>query len=209
MGKSLDIAANFIFKLHAVGVQHVTPTIKLYPVMDGIYVTSRDQNAILDFLAQTYHDCASEFLATPQIDFLHRFLIRGALAFGPIVHGATVPPAAFQQPNGVVLNITNNAPYLASILIGLPMVQSHETEKKAPPFGLYVHESARSFSPPNTDPIHFRWWKWGLRFNSQSWPPMRLEIDDYFRRCLENWNSIEYEKEKIKVHQEMAMQYFT
>ena len=138
----------------------------------------------------------------------HRFLVRGALSFGPIIHGSSVPAAAFQQPNGVALNIANNATYLSSILIGLPMVQSHETERKAPPFGIYIHESARAFSPPNVPPLHFRWWKWGSRFNSVCWPRMGVEIDDYFTRCMDNRYSIEYEKEKIEVHREMARQYF-
>jgi hypothetical protein len=209
LAKSLDIASNFIFKLHILAVKNGNQALRLYPVMDGIYVTCPDQDVILEFLSRTYHDCAEEFIKTPQKKFEHKFLIRGALAYGPIIHGSTLPAGIFQQPNGPLHAIASNAKYLSALLIGIPMVQSHEYERQAPPFGIFVHESARSFSPPlPAKPIHFRWWKWGYRFNSAYWPKMKKELANYFSHCMNSRFSIDYEKEKIEMHSEKANQYF-
>jgi hypothetical protein len=89
------------------------------------------------------------------------------------------------------------------------MVQAHESEKEAPPFGLFIHESARNFSPIGQKPIHFRWWKWGFRNNSLIWPSMHKEIKDYFNKCLSNRFALAYSKDRIEAHLEMADQYFS
>ena len=53
MGRSLDVAANFIFKLHIAVLEsldalpdHQRRNIYLYPVMDGVYFVTNDQPAL-------------------------------------------------------------------------------------------------------------------------------------------------------------------
>jgi hypothetical protein len=212
MGRSVDQAANFIFKFHVAACQNTKPLMHLYPVMDGLYATSPDQDEMLDFLAEVFDACAGEFLATPQADFQHRFLPRGALSFGPTIHGSALSPNATQPGWGPVISFSSNVQYKASILIGLPMILAHGTEKLAPPFGLYVHESARSFCPPKCQPIHFRWWKWGMRTIAghapANWTGLSVEVADYFQRCHDNSYAIEYDECRIATHKEMAAQYF-
>jgi hypothetical protein len=40
-----------------------------------------------------------------------------------------------------------------ALLIGMPMIHAYQTERQAPPFGIFVHESARSFAPGNEVPL--------------------------------------------------------
>ena len=206
MGRSLDIAANFIFKLHVSAVKASASGLKLYPVMDGFYATASRQQDMVAFLGTLFDQCAEEFIATPREQFQHRFIIRGALAYGPVIHGQALPASATQPPNGSDPFAANPA-YKSSILIGLPMVQAHLSERKAPPFGLFVHESARSFAPTGSEPLHFSWWKWTQQ-NSQRWTNLYDELIDYFGRCRSHAMPIEYEEARIDLHEKMTKQYF-
>jgi hypothetical protein len=150
MSKSISITANFIFKLHIAALRAKLQGITLYPVMDGFYASSASRNQMMDFLRGVYRSVAEEFNSTTEQ--FHRFAIRGGLAFGPVIHGSGVGQCA--------LEIAANPAYSNSVLLGLPMVQAHLSEHDAPPFGVFVHESARTFAPNGTEPLHWIWWVW-------------------------------------------------
>ena len=147
------------------------------------------------------------FINTPAGEPLHRFIVRGALAYGPVIHGASVPNIAVQAP-GMAPNVfATNQPYKAAIMLGLPMVQAHEWTRQAPPFGIYVHESARSFAPPGQPPLHHVWWKWGAQGNP-TWGALPAALTAHYVWCRQNARAIQYEADRIAAHEEMASQYF-
>lgn len=206
MGRSIHMAANFIFKLHTAAVLAPAPGIRLYPVMDGLYASTQDQNALLAFLRSVFQQCAQTFIDTPQNEPLHRFMIRGALSYGPIIHGADVPSTAFRQaaapdPFGT------RPDYKNSIMLGLPMVQAHECEQLAPPFGLYVHESARSFAPPGQQPLHHVWWRW-TGINDAVWNNLPAAVDAHLEWCAQRPRALQYAADRIETHRQMAREYF-
>ena len=130
MGRSMDIAANSIFKLHIAVLEsldalpeHQRDNISLYPVMDGVYFVTNDQPALFRFLRRLFGCLAREFIETAEMR--HRFLVRGALACGPVVHG-------FQLPEGASSVLHDHGKYRDSILVGLPMIQAYLTERLAP-----------------------------------------------------------------------------
>jgi hypothetical protein len=148
MSRSLNITANFVFKLHTAALQAPnTAGLRLYPVMDGLYIASSNQAAILDFLRSVFSAIAETFIN--ETENMHRFIVRGALAFGPVIHGANVKSSAAK-----VFGTPAGGNYKDAILLGMPMVQSHLAEKDAPPFGIFVHESARAFAPAGAVPLH-------------------------------------------------------
>jgi hypothetical protein len=201
MSRSLNITANFVFKLHVAALQAPNAGVSLYPVMDGLYVSSPAQQAILDFLRSVFTDTAETFVG--EQENLHRFVVRGALAFGPVIHGAAVPSNVSNVFNSPVRNQYKNA-----ILLGMPMVQSHLAEKDAPPFGLFVHETARTFAPTATAPLHHVWWHWRTGNNMQVWNELPAALTTYFEWCRKRPGSILYDKERIEVHADLARQYF-
>jgi len=207
MGRSLDISANFIFKLHLAALHAPSASVRLYPVMDGFYASSPNQQTMLDFLTGVFEQCADTFISTPTTSSFHRFIVRGALAFGPVIHGHTVPNSAAQPPGAPASIFTANANYKDSVLIGLPMVQAHLCEKLAPPFGLYVHESARSFAPQGQSPVHFTWWRWGSH-NNPYWSSLLRELRNHYQWCKQRAQAIEYEEDRIEAHEKMVNQYF-
>ncbi len=201
MSRSLNITANFVFKLHTAALQAPHEDLHLYPVMDGLYVASSNQVAMLNFLRSVFVAIAETFVN--ETENLHRFVVRGALAFGPVVHGTDVPPAAaaaFGSPAG--------SDYKRAILLGMPMVQAHLAEKSAPPFGLFVHESARTFAPDGDVPLHHVWWKWINPSNYAVWNLLPAALEVYFKWCHARSSSILYDANRIAVHEELAKQYF-
>ncbi len=205
MGRSLDIAANFIFKLHVAALQAPAAQVTRYPVMDGLYVASAIQQSLLSFLRSVLEECGDLFLNT--IEPFHRFIVRGALAYGPVIHGASVPDAAVQAPSTAQNVFAANPSYKVAIMLGLPLVQAHESERLAPPFGIYVHESARSFAPPGAAPLHHVWWTWGHP-GIRTWAALPVALTSHYAWCRQRARAIQYEADRIAVHEEMANQYF-
>ncbi|TAK41017.1 MAG: hypothetical protein EPO27_20065 [Betaproteobacteria bacterium] len=201
MSRSLPITANFIFKLHASALLAPNAGVTLYPVMDGLYAATPNQATIFEFLRAVFVEVANEF--NQAADPLHRFIIRAALAYGPVIHGTAVPANAsnpFQSAAGTA--------YKNAILLGIPMVQAHQAERNAPPFGLFVHESARAFSPVGTNPLHHVWWKWVNPNNAQIWNTLRGNLQTYYQWVKQRPNLLLYDADRIIVHEGLVEQYF-
>lgn len=196
MTRSIRITANFIFKLHIAALQAANHHVRIYPVMDGFYVASQNRTYMLDFLRTVFSEVATEFNATAQPH--HRFLIRGGLAFGPVIHGNGVGPCANE--------LQNDETYRNAILLGTPMVQAHLSEQLAPPFGVFVHESARVFAPPGTEPLHWIWWKWGTS-GQQVWDTLKLRLAEHLEWCKGRAQAILYDASRIEAHKKMVEQY--
>ena len=199
MSNSMKITANFIFKLHIAAMQAPHAGIRIYPVMDGFYASCPSKAEILDFLRSVFSEVAATFEAETEPRF--RFLIRGALAYGRVVHGESLPAATSHTLAGVPA-------YRDQILLGMPMVQAHLAEEGAPPFGIQVHESARTFAPAGAEPLHDTWWTWDNAATHAVWVALLPALNEYFAWCEERFVRINYESDRIAAHRAMARQYF-
>jgi hypothetical protein len=199
MSRSLSATANFIFKLHAAALKARRTNVQLYPVMDGFYAASADQSSMLDFLREVLTLLAKEFNHQKRPE--HRFAVRGGLAFGPVVHGRSVPQKA--SPS-----LASSPMYRDSILLGMAMVQAHQCEASAPPFGVAVHESARTFAPSGQTAMHNSWWRWSNGSNSPVWKQLEKELPAHLAWCADRAIPLGYPAERIAAHKEMVRQYF-
>jgi hypothetical protein len=84
--RSIGSAANFVYKLHDAALQASGPGLRLYPVMDGFYVSSPERSLLAAFLRAVFLSVAEEHTSQPRERF--RFVIRGAVAKGTIYHGS-------------------------------------------------------------------------------------------------------------------------
>lgn len=199
MSAALKVAANFIFKLHIAALQAPRPHVRIYPVMDGFYASTPAKDEMVEFLRSVFSQVAATFNAETEIRF--RFVIRGALSYGPVVHGSSLPPQCSDA-------LANHPPYRDHLLLGMPMVQSHLSEAWAPPFGVYVHESARAFAPAGALPLPDRWWSWDHNTTHASWTVLPQELEAYYDWCDARAGKIDYSRERIAVHRRMAKEYF-
>jgi len=89
MDNSVRTCANFIFKFHSAIIKGKNGmNIVSYPVMDGVYLTSKIKQDILTVISKVFILLARDFIDEPKNKY--RFLIKGALSYGPIIHGVTV-----------------------------------------------------------------------------------------------------------------------
>ncbi|WP_337995862.1 hypothetical protein [Oleispirillum naphthae] len=204
MSRSLAESANFISKFHMAVSKNINDDILIYPIMDAVYATSTKRTSMTDFINALFSDMFSEFSNEPKE--IYKFIIRCSLAFGPVIHGKDIPDSAFQKTAGTIdKNNWIEMKYRESILLGIPMIQAHQSERHAPPFGVFIHESARSFAQGSTNPIPLSWHKW---FDDADGCNKHKEVEKYFSWCRQNSFRIGYAEEKIDLHDKMAKQYF-
>jgi len=200
MSKSLEQSAIYMLNLHvAVDEEMNRDKITHYPVMDGVYLTTDDQDAMLDLLADVFSKLAKDNIENQPTKYT--YVPRASLSYGPILHGENIGEDANAD-------FINGSSYAESLLLGLPMIQAIENESKAPPFGIYVDQSARAFSP-NDDPIEKRWYEWFRHFDDDISDLLLQTLDEYYDWCRLNSYSLRYSKEKIAQHKEKAEQYLS
>lgn len=208
MENSVNTCAIFIFKLHTAILEAVQKEckIKVYPVMDGAYLTAQSTQELQKALFYIFSDLANSFIS--ESENYHRFLIRASVAYGPVIHGDSVA-------TNISNSLSSNENYKNSLLLGLPMIQAYTSEQKAPPFGVLIHESARVFHPESEEPFRFKWWKWwkcpSILENGQSnikADELYGAIKSYFQHCEQHSMELDYSIDKIKIHRQAADEYF-
>ncbi|MFZ2525077.1 MAG: hypothetical protein WAW87_07150 [Candidatus Ferrigenium altingense] len=199
MGRSLSISANFVFKLHIAALSAPRDNIQIYPVMDGFYASSTSKEAMIKFLRSVMASVGQTFLDTTVP--LHRFVVRGALAFGPVIHGSQVPDVIDPA-------LVGYDAYKSSILLGQPMIQANKAEGIAPPFGIYIHESARAFAPIGQQPFHHVWLRWVNPDVGDIWNNLLEQLNAHYAWCLERPNRLLYQPARIAAHKDLANEYF-
>lgn len=205
MSNSMYMSGNFIFKLHATVLEKKLEDIKLYPIMDGVYITTPSKDTLIKYLVSVFRELADGFMAETKNEY--KFMAKASVSYGPIIHGQSLSAETsriFEQYNE----------YVSHLMIGLPMVQSFMSEVEAPPFGVFIHESARAFSS-DSEPFQFRWWKWFRflpNFNIQQKNnyanDLLKQLGDYYKWLNNHSYELGYKKERIQAHKEMLDEYF-
>lgn len=137
MTRSTITAANFIFKLHAAVLDawrnEKYQNVFVYPVMDGAYITAARKDDIEKILVRIYSGIAE--LQIKEGNPIHRFILRGSISFGEVIHGHHVPYSASKV-------FETDLGYKNNILLGPAMISAYSGEGKAAPFGIYIDDSA-------------------------------------------------------------------
>lgn len=194
MSNGVKASSIYICKLHVAILESKTESLNIYPVMDGAYVTSTSEDEMKNFIRKVYARMTELFVGTEE---RYRFVVKGALAYGPIIHGRTVDEkcsAIFRE----------NKAYMNSIMFGQPMIQSAKNESLAAPFGLYCDESVRQVS----ETFSHRWYKWYLQESETNITKLKEALAEYFEYVEKHSYEIDYKKDRIAEHKEKCYQYF-
>lgn len=202
MTRSLATAANFIFKLHDAALSSPHEGLTLYPMNDGVFAAGDKILLIKDWLAGTFERVS---LADMQVgdDWRKVFLTRAAVAYGPVAEGRNLgePASPTLQANPDIRD---------AILVGAPVVNAFLHERHTGPFGIYVHESARTFNPPTEQPWYngsfMRYWS---KDSKPQWvTDTETLIDQYLAFCRKHTNELEYHVDSINLHEALAHEFF-
>lgn len=204
MLRSLRIASNFVMKLHvaALRASEAFP-VDLYPVIDGVYVCSDSQSTLLRFLNTVYSGLAVTFIL--ETNPLHRFQIRSGLAYGPIVRGREALNCADE--------LRKHEGHTNQILLGPTMTQAYQIERQSAPFGVALHESARTFAPAGEEVMSGTYWKWWKSHCKAGDNLLALELFNslktHYEWCLKHTVALSYQKADIERHMLLADEYFS
>jgi hypothetical protein len=92
------------------------------------------------------------------------------------------------------------------------MVQAYQMERAAPPFGIAVHETARTFTNSGSDRLFtgkwFRWWQRREQVDAIAVPALFKAINSHFDWCSSHSDELDYSPDRLKEHRRMSEQYF-
>ncbi len=203
MGRSLFQTANFIGKIHtaAFTAAHDREGARVYPVIDGCYITAGQQEIFESVLRTTMLSLANAFVSEEKMS--QRFLVRGGIAAGRIIPGAELAKGSN--------TLQQRAGYKGAVALGTAIGQAYMAEAKAPPFGYFVDITARSFAAGKKQPftsVYWRWWDDGREKDVRRREIILSELKAYYRWVASNHRGLEYPVAAYEEHRERAFEYF-
>ena len=181
---SLTKATIFVMKLFSMA-NHAKNDVDIYPSVNGFFAVHENQEEFLNFAKKFFLSTYEKLFEKARND--HRFLIRGSIAYGNVVIGK---------------HITRIYPFKDNIIIGDAVSQAFKSIQKAPPYGIYIDETARLF-PTRVNSIqyvYYRWFSNGLTFGKS--------ITGHLDWCKEHSYSNLYDTNEIEKSILLAQDYF-
>lgn len=217
--RSLHQAANSVFKLHSAFsiARQGLSSVRCYPVMDGVYVTSPTRADMQNVLKSVFTELAREFINRPGIKNMH--MMRAGLAFGPTLHGADIDDEAFY---GTYHSYTTTREMFEKsalddvrrhVLLSPAMVLAYEAEHRAPPFGVFVDDSAKNYpqltegSGGGFQSSLYQWWS-GDEAARQTAAKLYEQITFYLSKSKTHAVGLQHPRETIERHRMLAEEYF-
>lgn len=218
--RSLHQAANSVFKLHSafsIARRNLT-TVRCYPVIDGVYVTSPTRREMQEVLKLAFSELAIEFINRPRIKNMH--MMRAGLAFGPTLHGADTDDEAFfgldrggYLTTREVFESSDLDDVRRHVLLSPAMVLAYSAERKAPPFGIFVDDSAKSYpqlvenAGGGFQSSLYQWWT-GDEAAREIAGKLYEQIRFYLSKSETHSVGLQYSRERIERHTLLAEEYF-
>lgn len=198
MAGSIRRAAEIIGVIHIAGIRAARKHgIKAYPVIDGIYLVGKEKQQFRSATNLVMRTLAATFLAQEPD---HRFLVRGGIAYGRILHGAEI--------SKLHADLGENKSYSSCLALGISIGQAYAAERKAPPFGYYVDTTARSTASAAASPYISAFHRWWRRDESHAASSFGEELDKHFQYLRERHRELEYPPDRLDEHRAIAHEYF-
>ena len=196
MLRSFSQSTIFMGKLHCAlnDLQYKFRAIKIYPVMDGAYIVSKEREAMVGFIKYLFKYLGEVFVSANKPE--NCFLVRGCLAFGPMIDGELID-------KGVNRQLAENVEYKNKLLFGFPMILAYNGERKAPPFGIYLDTTVRVAANRELSGIWYKWCKdMVLKEKIQN------GLKSYFQWAKSKSLELMYDEDKIENHEKLSTQYW-
>lgn len=195
MSESFERSANQILRFHSAVLKSNMDSVIVYPIMDGVYLSAKDLETMKHSINSIMTNLARVFIGEQTVD--HQFIVRGALARGFVMHGKNITPYVCPE-------ISPKTEYKKQLLFGMPMIQAMTSEHKAPPFGIYIHESARVFRG-----LQGKYYYWTTDADDVKIPELKDKLNKYFEGTINRRFSLELEEDKINNYKDRVKEYFS
>lgn len=184
---SLSKISNFIFKMYSYVSEANNGGLEIYPLMDGFFATHKDKTTFFKFVDRFFSMIFLNFTSENRNE--HKFMIRGGVAYGPVVVGKAMEhPYYFKD----------------ALLIGSPVVQAYAGERQASPFGVYLDESIRTFpsAKESIPSVYYQWKDYNLPQDIST--NKYKKIEKYLNWCRDKSKLILYPEDRIDEHLKLA-----
>jgi class 3 adenylate cyclase len=178
MATSMEKTANAISRIHTATYLAVTQhgyKPDLIGINDGIFICSPSKVEITQIVRSALIHLAARFVS--KNDPQDRFLVRCAIAYGPTFSGKRLAEQLPGYKKGTV------PATLDHVVFGPPVIQAYRAEHESPPYGVAVHESARSFAPETTRPFRSTLWRWWQPDDAGKFSKATPGCQDHSRTC--------------------------
>lgn len=164
-----------------------------------MYACSVDRGALRVFLRGVFRDLAHEFINQPRDEF--RFIARGAVAKGKIYRGSGLEDDASWV-------LRDHPQYRDALFVGKAMGRANAAERDAPPFGVFLHDTAQDVGDTG-EPFPFDyWWRWFTDEDSELVGGLRKAMNSYYDWCARAAGNIHYSVSRSRYHRGQASLYF-
>lgn len=202
MSRSLAQSSNFIAKFH-VAVQRTAHRManqpSIYSAMDGAYILFDTGEDARDFIRRFFSYMSQAFINDEP---KHQFLVRGGLAYGDVYEIKSILPALSEGDR----NLFSEIP----LVMGFAVIQAHLAEKDAPPFGIFIHETAREVCSNGVRLFSGSWFRWFVaKSQKQLYHKLKRKVADYFKWCRGHYLEIGYEIKALERHELASEQFFS
>jgi hypothetical protein len=214
MGTSIHKTANFLARLHmavAESRNKIGFSGSVLAINDGVFLTCSSKEEIMTAVREIMALLAYYFVATPRPH--DRFFVRCGIAYGPVYFGKNLTAGILNK------EIRELVWTFDQVAFGPPIISAYRHEAKAPPFGVAISESARSFAPPGIAPFRMTHWLWWQnqremeRADGASLPDLKScllqELKSQFKWMRETLIFNEVTLDKIKDWEITSEQYFS
>jgi hypothetical protein len=215
MATSMDKAANAIARIHTatyLAVEQHGYKPDLVAINDGIFICSKSKEEVSQIVRSALMHLVARFVT--KNDPQDRFLARCAIAYGPTFSGKRIAEQLPGHKKGTI------PATLDQVVFGPPVIQAYRAEHDSPPYGVVIHESARSFSPQGERTFRSTLWRWWQPDDAGKFSaatpglPAPLkdvlvpELDAYFEYMDATLPYHAVKSESVKQWRELAHQYF-
>lgn len=204
MRASLSRTANFAAKLVMAAEQCVSgrPAITPRPVIDGAFIHGTDLGQFLSAAHVMYAMLAMACLRAGQA--VDRLVVRGGMAYGPVVRGGDIPDACFLR--------SARPDRVSEIIFGQAVSDAYAVAEDAPPFGVNVHSSAASVLDAPGGHTATRQWRWWEAVRDEPARELaghlRHHLEGYYRWCEEHPVQSGYRPERLMVHRALFREHY-
>lgn len=208
MCRSVKDTSNFIFKLHAAVVgawrKSAYQGVFVYPIMDGVYITSKYKENMEKILTRIFADLAELFIK--ERSPYHQFIPRCGLAYGEVIHGHDVP---YQASKVFELDLG----YKNNILLGQAMINAYTSENNTAPFGVCLHETAVNRATyGNSRGAFSDDWVWyeskEIKTSNGLSRQLGEALENYYGILRNEKHDLHYPCDRITEHERRAQEYF-
>ena len=213
MQTSMQKTANCLVRLHMsveLARQDTGFGGRIVTINDGVFVITDSKAELMSLFQTIMIHLAARFIET--IREQDRFLVRGGIAYGPVIFGSDLE-------DGIGPKKARRRNFLSQIQFGPAISLAYKAESSAPPFGIHVDVSARSFSSAGARPFQQKQWLWWQSVdgnpslkNLPSLTDLRdclaLRLEEYFDWLESSLVHFDLKKEKLDAYRQACTQYF-